>query len=72
MKVRRVDLGREGNIETPPRPGPPPPPPPPPLPHPELFPVSNETEDRYMEIIKIKSASSPKIVISAHVLLKAY
>ena len=65
MKVRRVDLGREGNIETPPRPYPP-------LPHPELFPVSNETEDRYMEIIKIKSASSPKIVISAHVLLKAY
>ena len=66
MKVRRVDLGREGNIETPP------PPSPPPFPHPELFPVSNETVDRYMEIIKIKSASSPKIVISAHVLLKAY
>ena len=56
MKVRRVDLGREGDID---------------LLLPQrncfiMFLVSYETLDGYMKIIKIKSARCPKNVIFAH------
>ena len=56
-KARRVDLVGEGDIDLPPR---------------EnndfiMFRVSNRTVDRYMKIIKVKSESCPKNVISAHV-----
>ena len=49
-KVRRVDLVGEGDIDLTPQ---------------EnynfiMFPVANETVDRYMKIMKVKSASFPK------------
>ena len=61
LKVRRVDL--EGRVIRPL----------PPRNNNFMFPVSNETVDRYMKKIKVKSASCPKnLFLRMHKVLKAY
>ena len=50
MKVRRVDLVGEGDIDLTPQENY----------NFKMFPVANETVDRYMKIRKVKSASFPE------------